>query len=150
MRARNREINIFNMSLLDILCGALGAFCFMMLTLFPHYGQKSGPPPPPPPPPASGDASAYRDYSNKLKKQVNELNKQVDQLNRELNAAENKLKVRETVGIQIWWFGGDHDIDLYVRERFPSSKNQKAPAPDPAKKQNVSWTGDSRSDFVNS
>ena len=37
MKARNREINIFNMSLLDILCGALGAFCFMMLVLFPYY-----------------------------------------------------------------------------------------------------------------
>lgn len=37
MKPRNREINIFNMSLLDILCGALGAFCFMMLALFPYY-----------------------------------------------------------------------------------------------------------------
>lgn len=37
MRARNREVNIFNMSLLDILCGALGAFCFMMLVLFPYW-----------------------------------------------------------------------------------------------------------------
>ena len=37
MRARNREVNIFNMSILDILCGALGAFCFMMLALFPYY-----------------------------------------------------------------------------------------------------------------
>src|SRR3981081_391326 len=37
MRARRREINIFNMSLLDILCGALGAFCFMMLVLLPYY-----------------------------------------------------------------------------------------------------------------
>src|SRR5690349_19686167 len=37
MRRRNREINIFNMSLLDILCGALGAFCFMMLVLLPYY-----------------------------------------------------------------------------------------------------------------
>jgi hypothetical protein len=37
MTRRNREINIFNMSLLDILCGALGAFCFMMLTLLPYY-----------------------------------------------------------------------------------------------------------------
>ena len=25
------------MSLLDILCGALGAFCFMMLVLMPYY-----------------------------------------------------------------------------------------------------------------
>ena len=37
MRARSREVNIFNMSLLDILCGALGAFCFMMLVLLPYY-----------------------------------------------------------------------------------------------------------------
>ena len=37
MRARSREINIFNMSLLDILCGATGAFCFMMLVLLPYY-----------------------------------------------------------------------------------------------------------------
>jgi hypothetical protein len=37
VKVRRREVNIFNMSLLDILCGALGAFCFMMLTLFPSY-----------------------------------------------------------------------------------------------------------------
>src|SRR5437868_10139202 len=37
MRARRREVNIFNMSLLDILCGALGAFCFMTLVLLPYY-----------------------------------------------------------------------------------------------------------------
>ncbi len=37
MRARRREVNIFNMSLLDILCGALGAFCFMMLVALPYY-----------------------------------------------------------------------------------------------------------------
>jgi type II secretory pathway pseudopilin PulG len=37
MRARTREVQIFNMSLIDILCGALGAFCFMMLVLLPYY-----------------------------------------------------------------------------------------------------------------
>lgn len=42
MKSRNREVNIFNMSLLDILCGALGAFCFMMLALFPYYTRKGG------------------------------------------------------------------------------------------------------------
>src|SRR5437660_6217198 len=40
MKSRNREINIFNMSLLDILCGALGAFCFMMIVLLPYYSSK--------------------------------------------------------------------------------------------------------------
>jgi hypothetical protein len=39
MRSRNREVNIFNMSLLDILCGALGAFCFLMLALFPDHAR---------------------------------------------------------------------------------------------------------------
>ena len=42
MKPRNREINIFNMSLLDILCGALGTFCFLMLVLFPYYNQDKG------------------------------------------------------------------------------------------------------------
>jgi hypothetical protein len=41
MKPRNREINIFNMSLLDVLCGALGAFCFLMLALFPYYAKGS-------------------------------------------------------------------------------------------------------------
>src|SRR5207237_77329 len=44
MRARQREVNIFNMSLLDILCGALGAFCFMMLVLLPYYRPPSNTP----------------------------------------------------------------------------------------------------------
>ncbi len=42
MKPRNREINIFNMSLLDVLCGALGAFCFLMLALFPYYTKAGG------------------------------------------------------------------------------------------------------------
>jgi uncharacterized membrane protein len=42
MKPRNREINIFNMSLLDVLCGALGAFCFLMLALFPYYAKNAG------------------------------------------------------------------------------------------------------------
>jgi len=37
VRTRTREVQIFNMSLIDILCGALGAFCFMMLVLLPYY-----------------------------------------------------------------------------------------------------------------
>lgn len=44
MRRQHREINIFNMSLLDILCGALGAFCFLMLVLFPYYKPSAAKP----------------------------------------------------------------------------------------------------------
>jgi TolA-binding protein len=41
MRARNREINIFSISLLDILTGLLGAFLFLMLGLIPYYVKVS-------------------------------------------------------------------------------------------------------------
>jgi hypothetical protein len=37
MKPRNREVNIFNMSVLDLLTGALGAVCFLTLALFPSY-----------------------------------------------------------------------------------------------------------------
>ena len=37
MKPRNREVNIFNMSVLDLLTGALGAFSFLTLALFPFY-----------------------------------------------------------------------------------------------------------------
>jgi hypothetical protein len=37
MKSRNREVSIFNMSVLDLLTGALGAFCFLTLALFPYY-----------------------------------------------------------------------------------------------------------------
>lgn len=42
MKARNREVNIFNMSVLDLLTGALGAFCFLTLALFPSYFKVVG------------------------------------------------------------------------------------------------------------
>lgn len=40
MRAKNREINIFNISLLDVLTGMLGAFLFLMLGLVPYYSKQ--------------------------------------------------------------------------------------------------------------
>lgn len=51
MRAKNREINIFNMSLLDILTGMLGAFLFLMLGLIPYYSRAKNAPDPNAPPP---------------------------------------------------------------------------------------------------
>lgn len=42
MKPRNREVSIFNMSVLDLLTGALGAFCFLTLALFPSYFKVTG------------------------------------------------------------------------------------------------------------
>lgn len=41
MARRNREINIFNLSMLDVICGALGAFLILFLIAAPHYGNTS-------------------------------------------------------------------------------------------------------------
>ncbi|MEE2691248.1 MAG: hypothetical protein VX640_06900 [Pseudomonadota bacterium] len=37
MRARNRDINIFNLSLMDVICGAMGAFLIIMIILARYY-----------------------------------------------------------------------------------------------------------------
>src|SRR5580658_3880769 len=67
MKPRNREINIFNMSLLDVLCGALGAFCFMMLVLFPYYSQDKGVAKAPDVPPAGVDPKTYDQAMARIK-----------------------------------------------------------------------------------
>ncbi|HMV54735.1 MAG TPA: hypothetical protein PLX20_15900 [Rhodocyclaceae bacterium] len=40
MKPRNREINIFNLSMLDVICGALGAFLILFLIAAPSYSKK--------------------------------------------------------------------------------------------------------------
>lgn len=40
MKQRNREINIFNISMLDVISGALGAFLIIMVVLFPYYKKE--------------------------------------------------------------------------------------------------------------
>ena len=37
MKPRNREINIFNLSMMDVISGALGAFLIIVIILFPYY-----------------------------------------------------------------------------------------------------------------
>lgn len=37
MNKRNREINVFNLSMLDVICGAMGSFLIIMMLLFIFY-----------------------------------------------------------------------------------------------------------------
>ena len=43
MRKRNREINIFSMSALDLFASGMGAFILIMLILMPYYLNKARP-----------------------------------------------------------------------------------------------------------
>lgn len=41
MKSRNREINIFNLSMLDVISGAMGAFLIVMVILLPYYKKET-------------------------------------------------------------------------------------------------------------
>ncbi|WP_295882314.1 hypothetical protein [uncultured Thiohalocapsa sp.] len=40
MRARNRDISIFNLSMLDVITGAMAAFLIIMVVLLPYYRKE--------------------------------------------------------------------------------------------------------------
>jgi hypothetical protein len=116
MKPRNREINIFNMSLLDILCGALGAFCFMMLTLFPYYTKAKQ---------QQGGASAGEVGS--LQQQLEQAKKRIEELDHQF-----------AVAVQIWW-GTPLAVHVYLwRPANP-------PQPEPTlEKKNDTWISKDR------
>ncbi len=41
MRKNNKELNIFNLSFLDVICGAMGAFLIVMVILLPYYKKET-------------------------------------------------------------------------------------------------------------
>src|ERR1700730_9812999 len=88
MRARRREINIFNMSLLDILCGALGAFCFMTLVALPYYK------------PGAGTKAQTRENQQKNDELMREIEKLKDQLGNP-DAAEDLQELLKKLQAQI-------------------------------------------------
>jgi hypothetical protein len=105
MKPRNREVNIFNMSLLDILTGALGAFCFMMLALFPYYtkAQKQG-------------AAASAGNAEQLQQQLEDANKRIEQLEKTF-----------PITVEVTW-SEPVDVDLYLWR--PATKPQPEPTLD--------------------
>ncbi len=121
MRRRNREVNIFNMSLLDILCGALGAFCFMMLSLFPDHAKvkdlqarlaaaerNSGTP---------GDPNAGA-RAQQAEQRASQAEQRAQQAEQQLQEARKQLQQARLDQSLIWfrilWDGGQ-DVDLWLQ-----------------------------------
>ncbi len=65
MKPRKRDMEIFNMSVLDLLTGALGAFCFLTLSLFPYYYLSHGA--------SAAEIKAARQLAARSKKVHNEI-----------------------------------------------------------------------------
>ncbi|MGC4056091.1 MAG: hypothetical protein QM757_45375 [Paludibaculum sp.] len=167
MRARNREVNIFNMSLLDILCGALGAFCFLMLVLLPYWkpsGQRAEDLQ------KQYDAAARElesirqrlknlpggaDIEAKLNRMqsllqrqqgmINDLERRANQYRKEAQEAGDKvsdLKMREPLLVSVRWGSANHNVDVYVRARGKTSTGKEMPLVDPLKTQSTFFSGD--------
>jgi regulator of replication initiation timing len=167
MRARRREINIFNMSLLDILCGALGAFCFMMLVALPYYK------------PGAGTNTQSRENQQKNDELMREIEKLKDQLGNP-NAAEDLAELLRKLQAQIQSLQGqvnqltsenqkltadnkdldrrlrfkkpflvvlsagemNQDLDLYVRDDLKTEKYENPPFDPTIAHHSVYWPGD--------
>ncbi|MFO1435422.1 MAG: tetratricopeptide repeat protein [Gammaproteobacteria bacterium] len=158
MRRRNREINIFNMSLLDILCGALGAFCFMMLAAIPYYGNKGKANASPQKEQqqeqqSSNNQGQYSENPDELKQQLQDLQKRFD----ESENARKKLDMRFPVTYSIAWScdasvrtaSAAVDADVYIEDDFKNESNgQTQPRFDPFSKQPAYWPGDVHHDAL--
>ncbi len=163
MKARSREINIFNMSLLDILCGALGAFCFMMLVLFPYYSQDKGKSQRPDiqqgiDPKTFDQARAriqqleetlekFKRYADQLEAQNKRLEAQQRQQQGDLKQMENRalqaemrnpiLTVSSFTGIQ-----QDELVEMYIDSNRTYTDNKPGPKLDPIRHQDPAFQGD--------
>jgi cell division protein FtsB len=102
MRRRNREITIFNLSMLDVICGALGAFLFLVAILVPYYRK---------------DLAAQ---IRRLQETVAELRQEVDETREELETAERRVEELEErlaktfLVVLMKWTTDRQDVDLHV------------------------------------
>jgi hypothetical protein len=103
MKSRSREVNIFNMSLLDILCGALGAFCFLMLSLFPDHAKVKNL--------EQQLAGATQGAAGDAEGRAKEAERRAD----EAEKAEEKARAEQSlVFFQVAW-NGPSDVDLILQ-----------------------------------
>ncbi len=94
MRRRNREVQVFSLSMLDVMTGALGAVLVIMAVLSTR--PESAPDP--------VDQARLR----QLEERVRQLESQV-----------KRLEKRRPVAVQIWWMDEGQDVDLYVKSPDP-------------------------------
>jgi len=162
MKARNREINIFNMSLLDILCGALGAFCFLMLVLFPYYSQDKGtskaPEVPPGIDPKNYDQAMarikeleetlkkFQDYAAQLEAKMKQMGAQSGQAQaeaRDLRQQNAQLKARNPILALASFVTQDaNQIEIFEDDNCKPPEGKEHPKIDLTKTQGPFWTGD--------
>lgn len=80
MLRRNRDISIFSLSMLDVFCGALGAFLIVMIILLPFYKKES---------------IDFMRSNEQLQTQVEELQQELSTLRQEMESLRQQLAQAE-------------------------------------------------------
>lgn len=116
MRPRNREINIFNLSMLDVICGSLGTFILLMIILLPYYKK---------------DNINYQQEIQQIQQQLDASRQQAQAALARASAAENQAQAaldraqdaehraeqmltKTFLVVYIRWSTPNQDVDLHV------------------------------------
>ena len=117
MKPRNRDINIFSMSALDLFASALGAFILISIALFPYFPRTGW---------APEDISALREALAEAEQQLQqcqseldrtrgaleEAQREQDRMRGELQNCEQELRKKFLLVLISW--GTRDDVDLHV------------------------------------
>lgn len=114
MQRRKREISVFNLSMLDVIASAMGAFLIIMVVLLPYYKNDE----------------IIQQLREQVQQQQTELERQqetITQQQQQIQQQENRIEelenqnqhLREQLAntfliIVIDWKTKDHDVDLHV------------------------------------
>ena len=118
MKPRNRDINIFSMSALDLFASALGAFILISIALFPYFPRTGW---------APEDIGALREALAEAQRQLQqcqseldrtrgalaEAQRERDRMRGELQSCEQELRKKFLLAL-ISWDTVDDDVDLHV------------------------------------
>ena len=119
MRPRSREINIFNLSMLDVICGSLGTFILLMIILLPYYKK---------------DNINYQQEIQQIRRQLDASQQQTHAALARASAAENQahtaldraqdaehraaraeqMLTKTFLVVYIRWSTPNQDVDLHV------------------------------------
>ncbi len=102
MRRRNREISIFNLSMLDVISGALGAFLVLVAILVPYYRKD-----------LAAQIRQLQETVTELRQELEETQEQLDTAQQRVRELEERLAKTFLVVLMKWTTDGQ-DVDLHV------------------------------------
>ena len=104
MKRKNRELNIFSMSALDLFASAMGAFMIIALISLPYYLKTDHS--------LMAEVNRHRAETERLKQEAEEARQDAKEYEQRALAAESQLK-RTFIVVLVTWPTQD-DVDLYL------------------------------------